>query len=295
MDIPISVLGLGAMGTGLVHVLLGRGHPVTVWNRTPGKARDLLAEGAVLAGTAADAVAAGELVVVSLTDYDAVEEVLEIVADAAAGKVVVNLTTGAPDRARRVADWARRVGADYLDGVVQAGPEQLGSPEATLFYSGSEPAFAAHRRTLEQLGTSHHLGPDAGQACRYDLALFGLWYEAELAYLNALALVGGADNTALDTFATFAGRQLDHVARAAAETAGEVGERRYPRGPATLVEHAPVLEQLTRLRAAAGLHHTQLVHLHEAVRRRIGRGHGAEGLTGVIEELAIAVRPAPAE
>ncbi|MFC6015920.1 NAD(P)-dependent oxidoreductase [Plantactinospora solaniradicis] len=294
MEIPIGVLGLGAMGTGLARVLLGRAHPVTVWNRTPGKARELVAEGAILADTPADAVAAGELIVVSLTDYDAVEEVLGAVADAVPGKVVVNLTTGAPDRARRVADWARRAGADYLDGVVHAGPDQLGGPEATLFYSGSEPAFSAHRRTLEQLGTTHHLGPDAGLAGRYDLALLGLWYEAELAYLNALALVGGAGNPALDAFATFAGRQLGHVARAAAETARQVGERRYPRGPATLAEHAPVLEQLSRLRSAAGLHHTQLVHLHEVVRRRIDRGHGAEGLTGVIEELTVPIRPASA-
>ncbi|MBE1491215.1 NAD(P)-dependent oxidoreductase [Plantactinospora soyae] len=294
MDTSVSVLGLGAMGSALAHVLLVRGHPVTVWNRTPDKARDLVAEGAVLAGTPADAVAAGELVLLSLTDYDAVQAVLGTVADAVPGRVVVNLTTGAPDRAEQVADWARRVGADYLDGVVQAGPEQLGGPEATLLYSGSERAFVAHRRTLEQLGTTHHLGPDAGQACRYDLALLGLWYEAELAYLNALALVGGADNTALDAFATFAGRQLSHVSRATAETAREVRERRYPRGPASLVEHAPVLEQLSRLRSAAGLHHTQLVHLHEAVRRRIDRGHGTEGLTGVIEELAVPTRGAPA-
>ncbi|MEO3925483.1 NAD(P)-binding domain-containing protein [Micromonosporaceae bacterium B7E4] len=285
MDVSVSVLGTGAVGAALARLLLGQGHRVTAWNRTPDRARALAAGGVVVAGSPDAAVAAGDLVFLCLTDYPAVAEVLDAVADALPGRVVVNLATGAPEPAHRAAERVGAAGAEYLDGVLQGSPALLGSGDATLLYSGSSTAFSAHRPTLRQLGETHYLGSDPGQACRYDLALLGLWYEAELAYLNALLLVGGADHEELAVFAGLAGRQLGHVAGATAETAREVAERHYPRGPADLTEHAPVLDELLRLRGRAGLHTGHLAELRDAVRRRIERRHGAEGLTGVVEEL----------
>ena len=42
----IAVLGLGAMGRAIGARLLGAGHELSVWNRTPGKDDDLVASGA---------------------------------------------------------------------------------------------------------------------------------------------------------------------------------------------------------------------------------------------------------
>ncbi|GIG91295.1 NAD(P)-dependent oxidoreductase [Plantactinospora endophytica] len=292
MDVSVSVLGTGALGTALARLLLDRGHRVTVWNRTPGKAQALGAAGAAVAGSPDAAVAAGDLVFLCLTDYPAVDQVLDAVTDALPGRVVVNLATGAPEPAQRTADRVGRAGADYLDGVLQGSPGQLGGAGITLLHSGSAAAFGTYRSTLEQLGTTHYLGPDPGQACRYDLALLGLWYEAQLAYLNAMVLVGATGPDELAAFAGLAGRQLGYVTGATGETAREVAERRYPRGPADLTEHAPVLDELLRQRGTAGLSTAHLRHLRDAVRRRIDQGHGAEGLTGVIEELgALPVTP----
>ncbi|WP_188307091.1 NAD(P)-binding domain-containing protein, partial [Streptomyces sp. CBMA123] len=53
----VAVLGLGPMGRALAGALLAAGHPVTVWNRTPGREGELLARGARAAGTVAAAVA----------------------------------------------------------------------------------------------------------------------------------------------------------------------------------------------------------------------------------------------
>lgn len=55
---PLTLLGLGAMGTALARAWLAAGHPLTVWNRSPERARPLAAEGASVAGTVAEAVAA---------------------------------------------------------------------------------------------------------------------------------------------------------------------------------------------------------------------------------------------
>ncbi|GAA0923924.1 hypothetical protein GCM10009558_036020 [Virgisporangium aurantiacum] len=63
-----TVIGLGPMGRAMSAVLLRAGHAVTVWNRTGGRAADLVAAGAVLADPPGDAVAAGDLTILSLTD-----------------------------------------------------------------------------------------------------------------------------------------------------------------------------------------------------------------------------------
>ena len=72
----VAVLGLGAMGRAIATRLLGAGHDVTVWNRTPGRDEELVAAGARRAGTPADAVRDAEVVITMVTDGRALEEVL---------------------------------------------------------------------------------------------------------------------------------------------------------------------------------------------------------------------------
>ena len=62
----VAVLGMGRMGHALAERLLSGGHTVTVWNRTQGKADDLLARGARQAATPAEAAASSELTLTSL-------------------------------------------------------------------------------------------------------------------------------------------------------------------------------------------------------------------------------------
>jgi 3-hydroxyisobutyrate dehydrogenase-like beta-hydroxyacid dehydrogenase len=72
----VTVIGLGPMGQAMVRAFLAAGHPVTVWNRTAARADELVAAGARRAATVAEAVAANELVVLSLTDYRAMYDIL---------------------------------------------------------------------------------------------------------------------------------------------------------------------------------------------------------------------------
>ena len=68
---PVTVIGLGPMGRAMAGALLAAGHPVTVWNRTAARAEPVVAADAVLAPTPSDALRAGPLVILSLTDYRA--------------------------------------------------------------------------------------------------------------------------------------------------------------------------------------------------------------------------------
>jgi 3-hydroxyisobutyrate dehydrogenase-like beta-hydroxyacid dehydrogenase len=72
----VTVLGLGSMGFAQARALLKRGHAVTVWNRTAEKAAPLVSEGAKLARSPAEAVAASPLVIMCVLDYAAANGIL---------------------------------------------------------------------------------------------------------------------------------------------------------------------------------------------------------------------------
>ncbi len=72
----VAVLGTGIMGAGMARSLLRSGMDVTVWNRSPGRAAPLAADGSQVAGTAAEAVAGVDAVVTMLWDGASVAEVM---------------------------------------------------------------------------------------------------------------------------------------------------------------------------------------------------------------------------
>lgn len=184
----VTVLGLGPMGQAMARTLLNGGHPVGVWNRTPERADPLVAAGAQLAQTPADAVAASALTILSLTDYDAMREVLEPASTSVRGRVLVNLSSDTPDKTRAAADWATEHGASFVSGGIMVPAEMVGTELAYVYYSGDERAFGTHRDTLTALGQPRFLGDDPGRA--------QLMYQANLdVYLTALA--GIAHGTAL--------------------------------------------------------------------------------------------------
>lgn len=71
----VGFIGLGHMGAAMAGSLLRAGHEVTVYNRTPGKANELIARGARPAARVADA-CRGDAVITMLADDDAVEGVV---------------------------------------------------------------------------------------------------------------------------------------------------------------------------------------------------------------------------
>lgn len=152
---PVTVLGLGSMGSALAAALLDGDHPTTIWNRTPGKAEPLVARGAIRAATVADAVSASPVAIVCVLDYPAAREVLAAAGDALAGRTVVNLTNGTPKDARDMAAWVAGKGARYLDGGIMAVPAMIGGPGSLVLYRCTEtPTFA-------QLGDSQFYAPGA--------------------------------------------------------------------------------------------------------------------------------------
>src|SRR5579872_3474756 len=72
----VGFLGTGNMGTPMALRMLAAGHELSVWNRSEGRAKPLIHEGAIAAGTPAEAELGADAVVTMLSDDEAYEQVL---------------------------------------------------------------------------------------------------------------------------------------------------------------------------------------------------------------------------
>jgi 3-hydroxyisobutyrate dehydrogenase-like beta-hydroxyacid dehydrogenase len=194
---PVTVIGLGPMGQAMTTTLVRAGHPVTVWNRTPGRADALVAAGARLAASPAAAVRASDLVILSLTDYQAMWDVLgAAAATSLAGRTVVNLSSGRPDQTRAAGEWAAAYGASFLGGGVMVPAPMVGTGRSYAYYSGDGTAFTSHRGTLGHLGEARYLGDDPGRAQLMYQAHLDVFLTTLAGLAHATALVGTAGITA---------------------------------------------------------------------------------------------------
>ena len=278
----MTVIGLGFMGSALAREFLAHGHPTTVWNRSPARADDVVARGAFRASTIPQAVTASPLVVVCVADHAAVREVLDEASDALSGRVLVDLTSGTPHDARDTSQWVTRLGADHVDGAILAVPPAIGGPDAMLLYSGSRPAFEAHRPTLSRLGTSTYLGGDAGLAALHDLALLGIMWCALAGFYHGAALVG-TEKIQASTFAPMAARWLTGVAAFLPDEAREIDEGHFTTEVSTLAVNAAAIGHLVDASRAQGIGTPVPDPIKALIDRRVADGHAAHGLASLIE------------
>jgi 3-hydroxyisobutyrate dehydrogenase-like beta-hydroxyacid dehydrogenase len=272
------------MGSALAAVLLEQGHETTVWNRSAHKAQSLVDRGARLAATPEEAIEASPLTIACVLDYEVLHDVLDPVAGALAGKVLVNLTSGSPEQADEAAAWARSHAADYLDGAVMTTPPGVGSPEMMFLYSGSHAVFEAHRPALTSLGDPLYLGTDPGLASLYDAALLGLMWSTMTGWLHGTALVG-AEKTQATAFTPVAVRWLTTVAGFLTTYAPQVDAGRYPGDDATVDVQIAAIDHLIHAAAARGIDNALPELLKSAMERTKAAGHGSDSYASVIEVL----------
>lgn len=186
---PVTVIGLGPMGKAMVREFLKAKNPVTVWNRTESKTDELADEGAIKAESLAAAIDANDLIVVSLTHYDAVAQVLEPVADHLPGKVIANLTSGSPEETRQSAEWVQQQGGQQLTGGPITGSDDLTHELNYVFYSGPRELFDQHRDTLAVLSRPEYIGPKPETANLFYQSLLTMFHPTLLAFEQARATV----------------------------------------------------------------------------------------------------------
>lgn len=273
------------MGQALAGAFLKAGHPTTVWNRTASKADQLVAGGALLAPTVGDALKAGSLAIICVTDYEAMRELLGASDVDPAGTMLVNLTSGDSAQARETAHWAEQRGARYLDGAIMAVPPAIGTSEAVILHSGPQADFETHRSTLDALGTLTYLGADHGLASLYDVSGLAMMWSILNAWLQGTAMLRTAGVDAA-TYAPFAQQIAAGVATWLPGYAEQIDNGSFPAEVSALETDARAMAHLIEESEAVGVN-AELPRLLKAMAdRSIAAGHGGEQYPVLIEEFS---------
>jgi 3-hydroxyisobutyrate dehydrogenase len=175
---PVSVIGLGAMGSRVARRLLGAGYPVRVWNRSPAKTTALARLGAVVAASPAEAAARAEALITMISGPEALQAVTEGADGIAAGAhrsltVIEMSTTGPAAITRLAADLP--AGTGLLDAPVLGSLPEAEAGSLTIFAGGPAARLDMVRPLLSALGTVVPAGPlGCGAAAKLvaNMALF---------------------------------------------------------------------------------------------------------------------------
>jgi 3-hydroxyisobutyrate dehydrogenase-like beta-hydroxyacid dehydrogenase len=165
----VSVLGLGQMGTAIAERLVDAGHTVSVWNRTPGKAVDLVARGAMELEYPYEAWQS-EVVITMLADSAALNLMMidgfELLSfGGARGKFLIDMSTVSPESSARVAKSAAANGIRFLRAPVSGNPAVVRAGNLAIVVSGAEADFDAMRTLLSDVGPNVFLAGE-GEAAR---------------------------------------------------------------------------------------------------------------------------------
>ncbi|WP_445399992.1 NAD(P)-dependent oxidoreductase [Streptomyces sp. LE64] len=279
----VTLIGLGPMGQAMGRAFLAQGHPLTVWNRSPDRADELVAAGAVLAPDVEAAFAANELVVLSLTDYEAVHAVLGQAGAALAGRVVVNLSSDTPERAREAAARVAERGGTHLTGGVRTPPSGVGDPASATFYSGPRDAFERHRSTLEVLTGTDYRGEDPGRAALlYQLQMTVFW-TTMLSWLQAVALADAHGITAEEVLPL--AKETADIGQFVDFYTPRIHRGEHPGDVDRLAMGVASVEHVLHTVRDAGVDTTLPAAVHQVFARGLAAGHGADGFTSLLEVI----------
>jgi 3-hydroxyisobutyrate dehydrogenase-like beta-hydroxyacid dehydrogenase len=162
----VAFLGLGAMGRPMAARLLAVGHDVHVWNRTPGRDEELVATGAVRAGSPAQAATEAEVAITMLADPTALEEVLfgpdGVAESIRPDATVVDMSTVGPLPIRSAAE--RLAPTAVVDAPVLGSVPAAETGRLTILVGGGREAADRVEHLLTAMGTPMYVGPSGSGA-----------------------------------------------------------------------------------------------------------------------------------
>ena len=192
----VGFIGLGHMGAGMAANLLRAGHEVTVYNRTLGKERALVEQGARAAGRVADA-CQGEAVVTMLADDRAVEGIVfgdqGVIGSLGPGAIHLSMSTISVALSERLARAHAKAGQRFVAAPVFGRPDVAAAGKLFIVAAGAPDAVTACSPLLEAMGQKTFSVGDEPQAANL-VKLSGNFLLASVieGLGEAMALVGKA-------------------------------------------------------------------------------------------------------
>lgn len=215
----LGFIGVGTMGGAMARCLIAAGHRLSVFDLRNDAMEALAARGARMADNPAAVALESEIVFASLPGPKEVEAaVLDpttgLLTGLRGGGVFVDMTTNAPEMARRLSAACRARGIDMLDAPVSGRP-----PAMTVMAGGEKAVFERCRPVLAAMaGSVFHVGA-AGSGCVAKLVTQYLGYTNFIAAIEGM-LIGAKAGIDLATLARIvplsagASRTFDNIPRA---------------------------------------------------------------------------------
>jgi 3-hydroxyisobutyrate dehydrogenase len=168
----IGFAGLGIMGRGMARNLIAKGHAVTLWNRSPERAKEV-SDSARVVRSPRELAESADVVVTCVSDPAAVERVVfaedGVLSAARPGFRYVECSTVDPPLVVRIADAMRARGADALDAPVTG--SKLAAENGTLLFmtGGARGTHDALEPVLLAMGEKAIYCGESGQGARMKL------------------------------------------------------------------------------------------------------------------------------
>ncbi|CAM3949008.1 NAD(P)-binding domain-containing protein [Kibdelosporangium persicum] len=273
----ITLIGLGPMGQAMVRGLRKAGHEVTVWNRTASRAEGL---DATVAPTVKDALAASELVILSLTDYKAMYDILD--GETLQDKVIVNLSSDTPGKTREAAKWATDRGATFVAGGVMVPAEQVATDVAYVFYGGPEDVIKKYEPVLNVIGSVKYVGADPALGQLFYQAQLDIFLTALASYLHATALIEAAGVPAAEFF-PYAVENFNTVSYFLDEALKNIQQGNHPGDAANVIMMGATADHITITSNESGVDPVLPYAVKSLYDRAIATGHGRDSWTSLYE------------
>ena len=201
----VSVIGLGAMGSGIARTLIEGGCTVSVWNRSRAKVDALVAIGAIGCNDPSQALNANTHVIVCVSDYDVWQHIIQEhkLTSSFEDTCIIQLTTGTIDDVQTHASLIKDNGGRLVEGAVMCYPRNLGTDEAALLLSGAPDVLDECAPILSALDANWtSLGEDINQPSVLSRSLMSGLTGALMGLVNGAAICR-AGGVPLDVFMKF--------------------------------------------------------------------------------------------
>ena len=151
----VGFIGLGKMGTPMALRLLAAGNELAVWNRSEASTKPLIREGAIAAGTPAEAELGADAVITMLFDDAAHEEVFfgayRLIDELSPGTLHISCSTISVAMSERLTQEHAKRGIDFVAAPVFGRPNVAADGKLWIVVAGAEEAVARARPVLEPM------------------------------------------------------------------------------------------------------------------------------------------------
>ena len=185
----LGLVGTGLMGKPMAISLLAKGFKLTVFNRTKSKLEGLEEKGAVIANSSRELIKLTDVVVIMLSNYTIIKEVLLDNGNNYSGKTIIQMSTIAPDESLELKKKIENMDGKYFEAPVLGSIPQIKAGELIILVGSTTNQFKQFHKLLEVWASKIIYVGEVGKAAALKLALNQLIISETTAFAMSLGYV----------------------------------------------------------------------------------------------------------